>query len=68
MGISKGDIILKINETKINDTKDLQDIERINQAIYKIQFFNMKQGMVTKTYKGKRKTLGVVPLPRVLQD
>ena len=66
MGIGKGDIILKINETKINDEKDLQDIEKINQKIYKIKFFNIKKGVIIKTYKGKRKTLGIVPLPRVL--
>ncbi|NLY47034.1 MAG: PDZ domain-containing protein [Tissierella sp.] len=66
IGISKGDIILKINETSINDEKDLQDIEEINQDIYKVKFFNIKKGIVIKTYKGKRKTLGIISLPRVL--
>lgn len=66
VGISKGDIILKINETTINDERDLQDIADINQDIYKIKLFNIKKGIMIKTYRGKRKTLGIIPLPRVL--
>lgn len=66
IGISKGDIILRINETPINDEKDLKDIEDINHNIYKIKYFNIKKGIVIKIYKGKRKTLGIISLPRVL--
>lgn len=66
MGISKGDIILKINEIQVNDERDLQDIDKIDQGIYKIRYFNIKKGILIKTYKGKRKTLGIIPLPRVL--
>lgn len=66
VGITRGDIILKINETRIKDERDLQDIDDLNQTTYKIELFNIKKGIMTKTYKGKRKTLGIIPLPRVL--
>lgn len=66
IGLNKGDIILKINGTKINDERDLQDIDKLNQGVYKIKYFNIKKGIVIKTYKGKIKTLGIIPLPRVL--
>ena len=66
IGISKGDIILEINDVLISDERDLQDIEKINQGMYRIRFFNIKKGIMNKTYKGKIKTLGIIPLPRVL--
>ncbi len=65
IGISKGDIILRINETPINNEKDLKDIEDINQNMYKIRYFNIKKGILVKIYRGKRKTLGIISLPRV---
>ncbi|HZJ99914.1 MAG TPA: PDZ domain-containing protein [Tissierellaceae bacterium] len=66
IGISKGDIILEINDAPINDEGDLEDIEIINQGIYKIRFFSIKKGIMNKTYRGKIKTLGIIPMPRVL--
>ncbi|MDR7871265.1 MAG: PDZ domain-containing protein [Tissierellaceae bacterium] len=66
LGISKGDIILKINDVIINDERDIMDIEAINLDGYKIRYFNIKRGIIIKSYKGKRKTLGIITLPRAL--
>jgi hypothetical protein len=68
IGISRGDIILEINGVNINDERDLQDIESMIQEVCKIRFFSIKKGIIIKTYKGKIKTLGIIPLSRVLQS
>jgi len=66
LGISKGDIVLRINDLEVKEQKDLLDLERLKQDSYKIEFFNLKKGLVVKTYRGKRKNLGIVTLPKVL--
>ena len=65
IGISSGDILLKINDLTINEEKDILDLGELDQNTYKIKFFNIKKGIITKTYRGKRKTLGIITLPRV---
>lgn len=66
IGISKGDIVLEINDVIMKDEGDLQNIEMINPGIYKIKFFNLKRGIKNKTYKGNKETLGIITLPRVM--
>ena len=65
VGISEGDIILEINDTKIEDPKDLIHIEVTKPSKYKLRFFSTRKGLVNKTYQGKKKTLGMITLPRV---
>ena len=66
IGVSNGDILLKINDVTINNDRDLRDIEVVNLDTYKFRYFNIKKGIINRTYKGKRKTLGIITLPRVL--
>lgn len=66
LGIREGDIIISINEIKILDKRDLDDLSYMNPKEYRIKHFSHKKGIVNKVYRGKRKTLGLVLLPRVL--
>ena len=63
LGISKGDIVLRINDLRLR-SKDLLDLERLKQDSYKIEFFNLKKGLVVKTYRGKKRTLASLPCRR----
>lgn len=64
LGIKTGDILLRINEVEVNSSKDLEDIMNIEINKMKIEFFNMKSGLSTKKYYGKRKPLGLIIVPR----
>lgn len=66
IGIRAGDIILSINEAEIKDERDIAEIERLNNYILRINYFNRKKGLTVKTYKGNKKTLGVSVVPRVI--
>ncbi len=65
LGIRHGDIILRINKMTINDIEDLRDIMFLNKGKVTISYYNLKQGLVEKTYRGKEKTLGVETFPKV---
>lgn len=66
LGLKTGDILISINEIKILDKRDLHDLKYMNPKEYRIRYFNHKTGIKHKIYRGKRKTLGLVLLPRVL--
>lgn len=64
LGIKTGDILLKINGVEVNSNKDLEDIMNLRINRMEIEFFNMKYGLTTKKYYGKRKPLGLIIVPR----
>ena len=64
LGIKTGDILLKINGIEITDKKDLEDLMIISPGKFKIELFNIKTGLTTKRYNGKRKSLGLIIVPR----
>ncbi|MBU5313922.1 PDZ domain-containing protein [Tissierella carlieri] len=64
LGIKTGDIVLKINGAEINSNKDLEDLMNIKINKLRIEFFNMKSGLSIKRYYGKRKSLGLIIVPR----
>lgn len=65
IGIKVGDIIITINGTTIYTEKDLEDMESLYNGNYNIIYFSRKKGIMTKTYRGIRKTLGVSIVPRI---
>ncbi|WP_353093447.1 PDZ domain-containing protein [Tissierella praeacuta] len=64
IGMETGDILLKINGIEINSNKDLEDVMNIQINRMEIEFFNIKSGLSTKEYYGKRKPLGLIIVPR----
>lgn len=64
LGIKTGDILLKINGVEINSNRDMEDLMNIGINKLKIEFFNMKSGLSVKRYYGKRKSLGLIIVPR----
>ncbi|MGJ0845103.1 hypothetical protein SAMN02745784_01373 [Tissierella praeacuta DSM 18095] len=64
IGMETGDILLKINGVEVNNNKDLEDIMKIQVNRMKVEFFNIKSGLSTKKYYGKRKPLGLIIVPR----
>ena len=66
LGIIAGDIIISINEVIVYSEKDLLEIEELTNRIIRVNYFNKKEGIITKTYKGNKKTLGISIVPRVL--
>ena len=66
LGLKTGDILISINEIRIWSKRDLHDLTYMNPKEYRIRYFNHKTGIKHKIYRGKRKTLGLVLLPRVL--
>lgn len=66
LGIKRGDIILSINGVTVNSEKDIKDIIYTNPQKLTIKYFNITKGIVKKTYKGQKKTLGIVTFPKVL--
>lgn len=66
IGISIGDIILTINEVTVNSSKDIEEIESLNNINWRINYFNMNKGLSTKLYQGNKKTLGISVVPRGL--
>ncbi|NLK43822.1 MAG: PDZ domain-containing protein [Tissierellia bacterium] len=64
VGIKIGDIILRINGVEINNEKDLEDFMMIDFNRLKIEYFNMKSGLNTRNYYGKKKPLGLIIVPR----
>ncbi|NLL81705.1 MAG: PDZ domain-containing protein [Tissierellia bacterium] len=66
IGIRTGDIIVKINEITVNNSKDIEEIEYLNNRNWKISYFSNKKGLNTKLYKGNKKSLGISVVPRGL--
>lgn len=64
LNIKMGDILLKINGVEVNNNKDLEDIMIIRTNKITIEFFNIKSGLTIKRYYGKRKSLGLIIVPR----
>jgi len=64
LNIKIGDILLKVNGVEVNNSKDLEDIMIIRSNKIKIEFFNIKSGLTIKRYSGKRKSLGLIIVPR----
>lgn len=64
IGIKSGDILLKINGVEIKNKNDIEDIMKLGREIFNIEFFNLKLGLLNKSYKGKRKSLGLITVPR----
>lgn len=64
LNIKTGDILLKINGVEVNNNKDLEDIMIIRTNKIIIELFNMKSGLTIKRYYGKRKSLGLIIVPR----
>ena len=66
LGLKAGDILISINGIKISDKRDLEDLKCLKPKEYRIKYFSHKTGIKHKVYRGKRKTLGLVILPRAL--
>lgn len=64
IGLGTGDILLRVNDIEINNVKDMEDIMNIRWDRLKIDFFNVRSGLSTKNYCGKRKPLGLIVVPR----
>lgn len=64
LGLKIGDVILRINGVEVNDARDLEDFMRLDFNKLKIEYFNMKSGLRTKAYYGKKKPLGLIIVPR----
>lgn len=64
LNIRMGDILLKINGVEVNNNKDLEDIMTIRTNKIIVEFFNIKSGLTIKRYYGKRKSLGLIIVPR----
>lgn len=64
VGIKIGDIILRINGVEVNNEKDLEDFMKVDFTRLKIEYFNMKSGLNTRNYYGKKKPLGLIIVPR----
>lgn len=65
IGIETGDIIISINGVTVYDDYDLQTIELLRNENIRIVYFNKRRGIIEKVYRGKRKTLGIIVVPRV---
>lgn len=68
LGIRTGDIILSINQLDINGEIDIMDILSLESKSIDIKFFSLRKGIISKSYRGKNKTLGLVIVPKVLKD
>ncbi len=66
LGINPGDIIISINDLHIKDFKDLSQIESLKMDAIRVKFLSRKKGIMTRTYKGDKKTLGISIVPRVI--
>lgn len=64
VGMKSGDVLIKINGIEINSKRDLDDIMTLNPKGLKFEVFDIRYGLSTKKYKGKRKSLGLVIVPR----
>lgn len=64
LGLGTGDILLRVNGIEINNTKDMEDIVDIRWSRLKVDFFDIKTGLSSKNYYGKRKPLGLIIVPR----
>lgn len=58
-GMEPGDIILSINDGIIKGEEDIFHLENLNNAYIKITYYNKNKGKITKTYKGKKRKIGV---------
>lgn len=66
LGLKTGDILISVNEIRIWNNRDLHDLTYLNPKEFRIKYFSHKTGIRHKVYRGKRKALGLVLLPRVL--
>ncbi len=66
LGIIPGDIILSINDYSINDLKDISEIQCLKMNSMRVKFLSRRKGIVTKTYRGDKKTLGISIVPKAI--
>ncbi len=66
LGIIPGDIIISINEFPVTEYKDLCQIESLNLGVMRVKFLSRRKGIITKIYKGDKKTLGILIIPRAV--
>lgn len=66
LGIQTGDVIVKINEVTVNNSKDIEEIECLGNHNWKIKYFNHKKGMKVGVYEGNKKPLGISVVPKGL--
>ena len=64
LNIKTGDILLSINGIEVKNRKDMEDIMKVRTNKLTVEFFNIKTGITTKKYYGKRKSLGLIIVPR----
>ncbi|HEY8362980.1 MAG TPA: PDZ domain-containing protein [Tissierellaceae bacterium] len=64
VGLKIGDIVLKINGVEINSERDLRDFMKVDFNRLKIEYFNLKSGLMEKNYHGIKKSLGLIVVPR----
>ena len=64
LNIKSGDIILKINGVEVNSTRDLDHIMNTRFSPLRVEYFNIKRGLTIRKYTGKRKSLGLIVVPR----
>lgn len=66
LGINPGDIIFSINDYSIKDSRDIYEIQNLEMSSMRVKFFSRKKGLITKTYIGDKKTLGISIVPRAI--
>lgn len=59
LGIKPGDVILTINDGIIRGEDDIFSFDNFKNSYIKITFYSKKHGKVTKTYRGKKRKIGV---------
>lgn len=64
VGIKTGDILIRINGLEVRDKNDLRDIMKINNDNLRVEYFDLKKGMSSVIYKGKKNSLGLITVPR----
>lgn len=64
IGMGSGDILLKINGVEIKTMGDTEDIMEIENNKLNIEYFSLKSGLSMKRYRGKKKNLGIITVPR----
>lgn len=66
LGISPGDIIFSINDYPVSDIIDISNIQGLDMNAMRVKFLSRRKGLITKTYRGDKKTLGISIVPKVI--
>lgn len=64
LGISPGDIIVSINDCYIKDDRDLIELQYFKMKTMRVKFLSRRKGIMTKTYNGYKKALGITIVPK----